>query len=497
MQLTETTPIEGLLGPWSDGPGPLHRKLSDALRNAVQLGYLRIGDRLPAERELALRLSVSRSTVVAAYDTLRAEGVVESRQGSGTRVAAHRPGNGNGDGDGRQPALADAQLPSSPVFRALLREPRDVLSLATAVFPAHRRVAEAIREVALDDIEALLALPGYLPAGLPLLRERLAEMHSADGLPTTPDQVLVTTGAQQAIALAAVLFVRPGDQVVVEEASFAGTLDVFRTRGARLASVPLEDDGVDVRAVREAVANGHPSVVYVMPTFHNPTGVRMAEWRRRELAELAARERLPIVEDNALEFAPLDDERIPPIAAFAPADAPVVTVGSLGKATWGGLRIGWLRAPAPLVARLGELKATSDLGSALFDQAVAARLVPHLAELRHDYRTRLRHHLDVLAGLLAEHLPEWQWRRPTGGPSLWVRLPTGKAAAFAQVALRHGVEVIPGEVMSATADHRQHFRLPFTEAPPVLAEIVRRLAAAWGEYAPSDEPLDASRTVVV
>jgi DNA-binding transcriptional MocR family regulator len=494
MQLTRSAPIEEILGHWSDGPGPLHRKLSDALRNAVDLGYLNTGERLPAERDLAARLAVSRSTVVAAYDTLRSEGLLESRQGSGTRIAARRHHGSSGTA---QTPLAHAQLPTSPVFRALLRQPNEVISLSTAVFPAHPLTTEAIRAVALDDLDALLDLDGYMPAGLPLLRQRIAEMLSAEGMPTTPDQVLITTGAQQAVALAAVLFVRPGDEVVVEAASFAGTLDVFRTRGARLVSVPIDDDGVDVRAVREVVTSRRPGALYVMPTFHNPTGALLAEWRRRELAALASTERFPIVEDNALEFAPLGDDLPPPIAAFADEDAPVVTVGSLGKASWTGLRIGWLRAPAALVARLGELKAMSDLGSPLFDQAVAARLVPHLAQMRDEHRAILRRHLDALAALLEEHLPDWEWRRPTGGPSLWVKLPAGKAAAFAQVALRHGVEVIPGEVMSATSDHRDHIRFPFTEEPPVLAEIVRRLAAAWEEYAPREELAADRRTVVV
>jgi DNA-binding transcriptional MocR family regulator len=490
MKLAATAPIEGVLGQWSEGPGPLHRKLSDALRQAVELGYLRAGERLPAERDLAARLAVSRSTVVAAYDQLRSEGLLESRQGSGTRIA----------GNGRTTAgttIAHAQLPANPVYRALLRQHDDVISLACAISAAHPRVGEAIQDVAREDAADLLTLNGYLPGGLPVLRERLAQMHTAEGLPTMPDQILVTTGAQQAVSLSSVLFVRPGDEVVVESASFAGTLDVFRTRGARLVSVPLDDDGVDVRAVREIVRSRQPSAIYVMPTFHNPTGVRMAERRRRELAELATSEGLPVIEDNALEHTPLDDDRLPPVAAFAPDDAPIVTASSFGKAAWGGLRMGWLRGPAPLVARLAELKAMTDLGSPVFDQAVAARLVPHLVEMRADRKVMLRRHLDLVTELLSEHLPDWQWRRPTGGPSLWVRLPTGSAAAYAQVALRHGVEVIPGEVMSPDSDHGDHLRLPFTEQPPVLEETVRRLAAAWHEYAPREAVLDTRRTVVV
>ncbi|HEY2999996.1 MAG TPA: PLP-dependent aminotransferase family protein, partial [Acidimicrobiales bacterium] len=304
-------PIERVLGLWSEGPGPLHRKLTDALRSAADQGRLPTGERLPSERDLAQRLAVSRSTVVTAYDALRAEGVLESRQGSGTRVRA-----GAGGRALRSDPLDDFTV--SPLYRTLIDVRDDVISLACATFPAHPRVAEAIAEVVAEEGDKLLAHNGYLPGGLPALREALARMLTDNGTPTAPDQILVTTGAQQAVTLATLLLVRPDDEVIVESPSFSGTLDVFRTRGARVVSVPVDDDGVDARAVARAVDAGRPAAIYLMPTFHNPTGVLLAANRRRDLAELAAERGVPIVEDNALENAPLDEDRLPPIAAYAP-----------------------------------------------------------------------------------------------------------------------------------------------------------------------------------
>jgi DNA-binding transcriptional MocR family regulator len=481
--------IESVLGPWSEGPGPLHRKLTDAVRHAIEMGYLAVGERLPSERELALRLAVSRSTVVAAYDSLRAQGLLESRQGSGTRV---RP-------VGRRPRPdVDHQL--SPVYRSLLDARDDLISLACATFPSHPLVREALHEMVAEDGDKLLLQLGYTPAGLPELREAIADMLTLKGTPTTPDQVVVTTGAQQAVNLAGALFVRPGDVVVVESPSFAGTLDAFRTRGARLACAEvIDDDGVDVDAIVAQVRTRHPSAVYVMPSFHNPTGAQMAEWRRRRLAELASTQGIPIIEDNALENAPLlDDPPLPPIAAFASPDAPVLTAGSLSKVAWGGLRVGWLRGPLPLIERIAELKAMTDLGSPLLEQAVAVRLVPRLDEIRDENTLRLRSNRELLGALLEEHLPEWEWTPPRGGPSLWVRMPSGSAAAFSQVALRYGVEIIPGESMSPASEHRDHFRFPYTAEPSVLEETVRRLTAAWRAYSPRrEEPCEASPRVVV
>jgi DNA-binding transcriptional MocR family regulator len=479
--------IEQALGMWSDGSGPLHRKLSDAIRAAAEDGRLPGGERLPSERDLAQRLALSRSTVVTAYDTLRSEGVLESRQGSGTRIrrgAATRPD-----------PLETFQV--SPVYRTLLDARDDVISLACATFPAHPRVATAISEVVADEGEKLLAHNGYLPAGLPALRHELADMLTARGTPTAPDQILVTTGAQQAGSLATMLLVRQGDEVVVEAPSFAGTLDLFKTRGARMTAVRVDDGGIDVRTVAQAVQDGRPAAIYVMPTYHNPTGCLLAANRRRDLAELVVEHGVPLIEDNALENSPLDDEWVPPIAAYAPAAAPVLSAGSLSKVAWGGLRVGWLRGPAPLIARLSELKAMSDLGSPLFDQAVAARIVPHLDEMRDDQRLMLNRNLALVSDLLASLVPTWSWRRPKGGPSLWVELPSGTASAFSQVSLRFGVEVIPGDQMSPTGDDLRHLRLPYTAEPPVLEETMRRLAQAWDDYAPSDEPRSALRTVVV
>lgn len=481
-------PLETILGLWSDGPGPLHRKLSDALRTAIDDGHLQVGERLPSERHLAARLAVSRSTVVAAYDTLRSESVLDSRQGSGTRVRGRSSA-------GRAPLASRVTV--SPVYRTLIDVRDDVISLACATFPAHPQVAEAASEVLRDDGDKLLAHNGYLPGGLPALREALADRMTDLGAPTSPDQVMITTGAQQAVNLAAQMLVGRGDEVVIESPSFSGTLDVIRTQGARLSVVPVDDGGVDVRGVARAMAERNPAMVYLMPSFHNPTGALLAANRRRDLAELVAEHRVPLVEDNALENAPLDDERLPPIAAYASPDAPVLTAGSFSKAAWGGLRVGWMRGPVRLINRMVELKAMNDLGSPLFDQAVAARIVPHLDAMRVDHRDMLNRNLELVSGLLADLLPSWHWRRPKGGPSLWVELPAGSASAFTQVALRFGVEVIPGDQMSPTGDDRRYLRLPYTAEPPVLEETMRRLAQAWEAYSPTDDGRSTARPVVV
>ncbi|PRX51022.1 DNA-binding transcriptional MocR family regulator [Prauserella shujinwangii] len=476
--------LASVLGDWTAGSGPLYLKLTDALARAAKEGALRAGDRLPSERELARSLAVSRATVVAAYSELRDRGVLERRQGSGTRVAAGvRPPHSDGRVRGGQ---------GTAIFQRLIDGPGSLISLACAAEGGAPEVADTLREVAEHDMASLLAEPGYHPRGLPALREALAEHYTALGVPTTPDQLLVTTGAHQALVLVAEVYLRQASTVVVEAPSWPACLDVFRAAHAELVHVPLDDEGIDERGLAAALAAHAPALLYVMPTYHNPTGVLMSEPRRRRVLELASRHGVPVLEDNAYAGCDLgtgDTAPPAPLAAFAGADAETITVESLGKAVWGGLRVGWVRGPAGLIERCARRKALADLGSPVIEQAMAARLVPRLAELAEHRSVLQRERCALLERLLREHLPDWRWRHPDGGSSLWVALPDASADVLAQVALRHGVEVIPGSAMDSTGAHDNHLRLPFTHPPDVMGELVRRLAAAWEElrrYGPSD-----------
>ncbi|MQA95333.1 MAG: aminotransferase class I/II-fold pyridoxal phosphate-dependent enzyme [Streptosporangiales bacterium] len=462
-----------LLGDWSGGGGPLYRRLADRLCALTEEGAIPPGTRLPAERSLAVALAVSRSTVVAAYDRLRAAGLAESRQGSGTRIS----------GTLRRPLL-DGRVPggtAGTIFQRMLDGPGRVMSLATACEPGAAEVAEAAQAVVCDDLPLLLRTPGYAPYGLPELRTAIADRLTLEGLPTTPAEVLVTNGAQQGIALAAQLCVRPGDRVLAESPSFAACLDLFRDVGAVLVGAPLDEEGPDPVAVAEVLRERRPTVLYVMPTYHNPTGLLMSAARRRRLAELAAEHGVTIIEDNAFDIRLRDTPPPPPLAAYAPKGAEVLSVGSLGKAAWGGLRIGWVRGPAGLIDRLARRKVLADLSGPLIEQAIATRLLGRLDELLARRGPEARERLERLEKLLGEHLPEWRWRRPDGGAALWVELPGVDAGAYAQVALRHGVEVVPGSTMGPDGEHASFMRLPFVHPLERLDDLVARLAEAWAE----------------
>ncbi|OKI18940.1 GntR family transcriptional regulator [Nocardiopsis sp. TSRI0078] len=482
--------LADLFGAWSRGGGPLYRRLADALRELVDQGTLTPGERLPSERALATALRISRTTVVSAYDSLRSAGILDSRQGSGTRVSSRIA-----------PVRSDgwtANGTGNPMYRNLFQREEGLIPASCLATPALPGVEEAIREVVAEDLPALMAEGSYHPSGLPALRQAIADHYGSRGLPTTPDQIVVTTGAHQAVNLVSQLYLRKGSPVVVEDPGFAGCLDLMGDRGARFLPVPLDDQGIDGTGVRRAIAEHMPHLIYTMPSYHNPTGTMMSAARRRELGELSARHGVPVLEDSAYTGMRAADEP-PPLAAFAPRGAEVITVESLSKIGWAGLRLGWLRAPAEMALRLSRRKVLADLAGPLLDQAVTVRLLERYDELSRQRSDMLREALGHMEKLLREALPSWEWKRPDGGAALWVRLPGVEARAYVQVALCHDVELVPGAIMSASADGRysECFRLPFAYDRATREELVWRLARAWREldrYGPVAE--DPVRLVV-
>lgn len=455
------------LGRWSAGRGPLYLLLAARVRQLIDEGLLPPGAPLPPDRRLATALSVGRTTVVAAYDTLRQEGRLVRRQGSGTRVApAALPPPG--------PRVTET---SNPMFLHLLEPSDGVLLLSCAAPPSPpRELAEAYAGLVLpqDDL-------GYHPAGLPALRAAIAHRYAARGVPTDPAQVLVTTGAQQAIGLLTRLLVAPGDGVLVEAPSYPGALDLFREAAAVPYPVAVGPDGLDVPTAIEVMERHRPALAYVVPHLHNPTGSVLPPLLGRRLVAAAESLGVPLVDDEVLSELRFEGAGPPPLCSYG---AEVVGVGSLSKAVWGGLRIGWVRGPAPLVARLARLKALHDLGSDVPAQLVAARLLGAFPPLLAARVAELRAGHDLLRAELARLLPSWQCPPAVGGQTLWVRLPHGDGVCFAQVALRHGVAVLPGSTMDALGGSTRMLRLHFLLPPDTLVEAVRRLATAWAEYAP-------------
>lgn len=463
------------VGGWTEGGGPLYARLADALRRAVDEGRLPGGTELPPERQVAEVLSVSRSTVVSAFEQLKQEEVLRARQGSGTWVRRRtRPPD-----EGRIELVEE--LEGHAIVRDLGDAPDDTIGFTAAAVDRAPEVLTALSELDEATLRRWTTGHGYLPLGLPLLRETVADRLSTTGLPTRPEQVLITTGATEAILLAARLFAEPGDPVAVESPSYPGAIDVLHAAGTRLLTVEVDPGGVRVDHLADLLGRSLPRLVYLVPDFHNPTGVVLNERRRQEVARLAAEYHVPVLEDLVQTDLWFDEPPPAPIATHDP-EAPILTVGSMSKVFWGGLRIGWMRANETTIGRLGRMKAVTDFGTPVIDQLLASRLLPRTDQVSAWRRQELRERRDVLTTALERHLPDWDWHEPPGGLCLWVTLPEHRAIQLSRVAVDHGVVIVPGHTFGpGDQRHPGRIRLTFVAEPAVIEEGVRRLGAAWAD----------------
>jgi DNA-binding transcriptional MocR family regulator len=495
--------LADLLGHWPAADGPLYRLLATRIARLADTGELPAGLRLPAERDLAAALSVSRNTVTAAYQVLRDEGMAESRQGAGTRIVPHRT----------TPAAVHR---ANGFFSGLLEDSVVEADLSLAAVDCAPQVAAALSEpetvLTRAERAALTGTSGYFPYGLLELRAAVAG-HLTQGLSLAADlsQVIVTTGGQQAIDLLIRCEVLPGQPVAVEDPTFPGVLDALHRAGARVIGIPA-GRGPDPERIEHVVRTHRPAMVYLIPTHHNPTGLVMPAAHRQHVARLAAAHPDTLfVDDMTLAELPLGDRPPPlPLAAFGPGQPNLVSVGSLSKLYWGGLRTGWIRASRGVIARLAAAKAAADLGSNAFQQAIVAALLRGQHEVIAKWRGEwLRDRHDALAGALRSLLPGWTWPEPEGGLTLWVRMPgPADSSAFAQAALRRGVAVVPGRLLSASGqgasgqgasgerasgeraagegggEASRHIRLAFVQPPGLLRAAAGRLAGLPGSDAP-------------
>ena len=432
-----------------------YRGLAEALKRLVLDGRLPLDAKLPGERRLAEALGLSRITVTAALDRLRADGFIVSRVGSGSFTA----------------------LPSGAAGRRDPLHHRDgsgVIDMATAVVPASEHVHAAYAQ-ALGSLPIHLPGHGYGPVGIEGLRRIIADNYAALGLPTSPDGVVVTAGAQNAFALLLRAIGRPGDAVVIDHPTFHHAIDAILRAGLKPAPVPLPAEGWDMEALTETIARVRPRLVYLIGAHHNPTGRVMTAEQEAAVADAALRAGSIVVFDETLRDLGFDRPPPPP-RDLGPH---VVRLGSTSKSWWGGLRIGWLRAGPDVVEAVVRTRASMDLGVPIIEQLAAAALLAGDASPLEERRRLLSTQEAHLRQTLNAVLPDWTAPRPCGGLSLWVELPRPASEALAVSAGRLGVRIAPGTRFGVGGAFQHFIRLPFTLPPAELTRAVDILAQAW------------------
>lgn len=459
----------------------MYMRLAEAVKDGVRQGLLTAGSRMPAERMLSAALAVSRTTVVAAYDELRREGWLESRHGSGTWICRRSPVVSAARD------LAQARvLAESPLFAAFQGNDETIdLSIGTP-YPLTGLSTDPY-QLPPDEMAALLENRHYLPLGLPSLRLAVAERFTQRGLPTLPTQILITSGAQQALALCAALFLRRGDTAAVEDPTYFGALDAFRVAEARLASIPPVALATSQMLLKDRLVASSARLAYIVPTFHNPLGCTVSPPAREAFAGIVAALDIPTIEDETLADMRMEAGDFVPLASYA-RDAQILTVGSLSKLFWGGLRVGWVRGPEATINALARLKTAQDLGGSRWMQTVAVRCLGMMDEAIARRKAQLLTRRDFLLERLRDSLPDWTFVVPAGGVFLWTRMPSGNARTLAQIALRHGLMLMPGSALSASHAHEDCLRLSFLLEEDQIDLGVQRLQAAWQESANSTAP---------
>jgi DNA-binding transcriptional MocR family regulator len=459
VETTSARRLAGLVGDLTTDRPPRYAALAGRVRMLVADGRVPLGTRLPAERDLATALGLSRATVTAAYARLREDGWAVARQGAGTFAA----------------------LPAGPHRGAWVPGPLDdgTIDLAHAA-PAAPAIVPAAFAAALAELPRHLPQHGYHPAGLPELRSRIAERYTARGLPTTPEQVLVTAGALHGVSTAFQTLLRRGQRLLLEQPTYPNALDAARSLGARLLPTALDPDDPDdwLATAERTLAGTRPTAAYLMPDFQNPTGRLLDAPGRERLARALRRAGTTAVVDETFAELWLESPPPPPLAAFGKGH---LSVGSLSKSFWGGLRIGWVRGEPDVVRQLTAVAVRSTMSGPVVEQLAACILLDGAEAALEHHRRQLRVRRDVLVAALRHQLPAWRVPEPAGGLVLWCGLPERRSHALVAAAQRHGLHLAPGPLFGTGHALDDRLRLPFTQSVDVLGRAVEVLVRADAE----------------
>ncbi|HKH08292.1 MAG TPA: PLP-dependent aminotransferase family protein, partial [Agromyces sp.] len=344
------------------------------------------------------------------------------------------------------------------------------------------------------------------PIGTPALRAAIADRYTERGLPTSAEQIMVTIGAQHAIALLSRALVGRGDRAIIEAPTYPHAYEALRAAGARLVPVAVAPhhagsgsagafgDGDETGAMTLAIRHSNPVAAYLMPDFQNPTGRSLSVDARERVLDAAARQGTVVIADETT--AELDIDRgasLLPLAAYGPA----IMVGSVGKTVWGGVRVGWIRADRPLIRRLLAVRSPGDLGTPIIEQLLVTRLLEHMDDILDLRREQLRAGRDRLESLLAEAFPAWHVPHVDGGIVTWVGLGAPVSSQLALAARSHGLIIAAGPRFGIDGAFERFLRLPICYPAETTDAAVQALARAWASLSRTPVPDQGLLTSVV
>lgn len=442
---------------------PAYRWLASGVRSGIESGVIAPGAALPGERTLADALGLGRITISHAYALLAEEGFANARPGSGTRAAV--------------PDIGTASREPMPLVATEMKGGE--LDLASAGPLPHPAVLPALRG-APEAAGRYIGSSGYFPAGVPELRRAIASAYTRGGLPTREAEIFVTSGSMAGLVAVLSTELPRGRAVVTDSPSFPNALVAIRAEGGRPVGVPLGGHGTDVPRMAAEIRRSRAPLAYVMPDFHNPTGLRMGEAAREELAAAADACGTRLICDDTTASTGLEPEAHAG-PSIARRSRRAILLGSTSKSLWAGLRVGWIRADAATIEKIGKSRTVYD--AALLEQlAVASILDAGTLDSGScaGSRPQLLEQRDLVVDALRRLCPEWDVPRPEGGLSLWCRLPAPVSSALVTEAARERIRLLPARAFSPTGRGLEdHIRVPFTLPVGDLREALERLGRAW------------------
>lgn len=472
---------------------PITLQLQEQIREHLESRSLRVGERLPSTRRLAELLGIHRSTVAQAYQELWAQGWIDQRPGAAPRVRARLAPTP--DVQPARPRAFDWTARTARPVQEVLETHRALvwntgregfinfanLHMDPRLFPAEAFRACAARAMKRGGA-ALLTYgdrQGYRP-----LREFLARRMALHGVETSADEILVTTGSQQALELLLRLLAKPGGSVAVESPTYSLFLPLLKLHGLRPVEIPYGADGMDLGALEQAMEREKPILVYTMPNFQNPTGRSASQASREGLLDLCTRHGVPILEDGFEEEMKYFGRVTPPIKAMD-RQGLVAYCGSFSKVLFAGVRVGWIVAPQACLEPLLALRHFSEIMPTMIPHAALHEFCErglydlHISRLHRVYRRRMQAALRALR----QHVdPAWaRWEEPKGGYLLWLQLtrPKGRKPDWQAAFKAQRVQVSPGNHFSPFRTHDAWIRLSISLLDEdQIEEGVRRLAAA-------------------
>lgn len=448
---------------------PIYKQIVEYIKGKIVNGDWTLHSRLPSQRKLAEHFKVNRSTIVMAMDELCSYGILQGSSGGGTRVASNTWSllMSNNTPDWGEYIDSGIFKANQPIIQTInrLEYNNDFIRLGTGELSPKLFPNDIMKKIFSELLSKLTSLNYLEPLGLFELRKLISDRLKLRGINASPSCILITSGSLQALHLLSVCILKKGSTVYTENLSYVQSLKVFQSAGMNLFGIPMDKEGIEYFKIPMTNNNLQSSLLYTIPTFHNPTGNVMSEERRKKLYDYCNKNRIPIIEDDAYGELWFDKTPPKPLKAMD-ENGTVIYLGSISKSLAPGLRIGWLVGPESVVQRLGDVKMQMDYGASSISQYVLAEFLSNgiYDEYLSYIRIQLKKRRDLMIEILEKEFKDIaKWNEPKGGFYIWITFNNKvNTEKLFQKALENRVLINPGSIYGC--NNKQSIRLSYSYA---------------------------------